>query len=296
MKIGMIGLGKMGANMAERLRRHGHTVIGMDPAADGADVTDLASLIPLLGDGDQPRLAWSMVPSGPITEATIDELAERLQPGDVVVDGGNSNFRDSMRHGARLGERGIGFVDCGTSGGVWGLDAGYALMVGGSDRDVEVATPILRALGPNESFFHVGPIGAGHYTKMIHNGVEYGMMQAYAEGYALLEAAPIDIDVTAAIGSWQEGSVVRSWLLDLLIRALDETPGLEGIASVAADSGEGRWTVHEAVTAGVPAPVISAALFARFSSQRRDDDVTMKVVSALRNQFGGHHIERETRP
>lgn len=295
MKIAMIGLGKMGANMAERLRRHGHTVIGMDPVAVGADVADLASLIPLLGDGDGPRLAWSMVPSGPITEATIEELAQRLRPGDVVVDGGNSNFRDSMRHGARLAERGIGFVDCGTSGGVWGLDAGYALMVGGSDRDVEVAAPILSALGPGGSFFHVGPVGAGHFTKMVHNGVEYGMMQAYAEGYALLEAAPIDIDVTAAIGSWQEGSVVRSWLLDLLIRALEETPGLDGIASVAADSGEGRWTVQEAVTAGVPAPVISAALFARFSSQRRDDDVTMKVVSALRNQFGGHRIEHEPR-
>lgn len=296
MRIGMIGLGKMGANMAERLRAHGHVVIGMDPAAPGADVTELDDLVPLLDEPDQPRVAWSMVPSGVVTAETIRGLADRLDPGDVVVDGGNSNFRDSIAHGEVLGERGIGFVDCGTSGGVWGRDAGYALMVGGGARDVETVAPILTALAPEGGFHHVGPIGAGHFTKMVHNGVEYGMMQAYAEGYALLEAAPLDVDVSEAIRSWQEGSVVRSWLLDLLIRALDERPGLEGIASVAADSGEGRWTVAEAVAAGVPAPVISAALFARFSSQRRDDDVTMKVVSALRNQFGGHDIPREDRP
>jgi len=293
MKIGMIGLGKMGANMAERLRRHGHTVVGMDPAVAGADATDLDGLVPLLADGDAPRVAWSMVPSGPVTDATVAGLAERLAPGDVVVDGGNSNFRDSIRHGELLAERGIGFVDCGTSGGVWGLENGYALMVGGAPADVATVAPVLEALAPGGRFAHVGPVGAGHYVKMVHNGVEYGMMQAYAEGYAILDAAPMAIDVTAAIGSWQEGSVVRSWLLDLLVRALEETPGLDGIASVAADSGEGRWTVQEAVTAGVPAPVISAALFARFASQRRDDDVTMKVVSALRNQFGGHAIARE---
>lgn len=321
MKLGMIGLGKMGANMAERLRRDGHTVLGMDPAVADADARNLPDLVALLddrsgavggggadggddgvddgrggGEGDgaaAPRIAWSMVPSGAPTDAVIDELTGLLSPGDVVVDGGNSNFRDSIRHGEHLAERGIGFVDCGTSGGIWGLDAGYALMVGGADRDVELVAPVLRSLGPGGRFAHVGPVGAGHFTKMVHNGVEYGMMQAYAEGYALLKAAPVEVDVTAAIGSWQEGSVVRSWLLDLLIRALEETPDLAGIASVAADSGEGRWTVHEAVTAGVPVPVISAALYARFSSQHRDEDVAMKVVSALRNQFGGHVIERE---
>jgi 6-phosphogluconate dehydrogenase len=293
MKIGMIGLGKMGGNMAERLRRHGHTVVGMDPKAPGADATDLDGLIPLLAEDGQPRVAWSMVPSGPITDGTITGLAERLSPGDVVIDGGNSNYKDSIRHGEELAARGIHFVDCGTSGGVWGLENGYALMVGGSDEAVAVVQPIFDALAPPKGFAHVGPVGSGHYVKMVHNGIEYGIMQAYAEGYAILDAAPLDIDVRAAIGSWQEGSVVRSWLLDLLIKALDETPGLDGIASVAADSGEGRWTVNEAVDNGVPAPVISAALFARFASQRREDDVTMKVVSALRNQFGGHTIAHE---
>ena len=291
MKIGMIGLGKMGANMAERLRRHGHEVVGMDPAKPDAEAHSLAELVPLLAADGQPRVAWSMVPAGPITDGVIQELAERLSPGDVVVDGGNSNFLDSMRHGEELAAKGIHFVDCGTSGGVWGLENGYALMVGGSDEAVATVQPIFDALSPERGYAHVGPVGAGHYVKMVHNGVEYGLMQAYAEGYAILAASPLGIDVEAAIGSWQEGSVVRSWLLDLLIRALAETPDLEGIASVAADSGEGRWTVTEAVANGVSAPVISAALFARFTSQHREDDKAMKVVSALRHQFGGHAIE-----
>lgn len=293
MKIGMIGLGKMGSNMAERLRLHHHEVIGMDPSAPGADVTDLDGLVARLDAPGQPRVAWSMVPSGPITQSTIEGLAERLSPGDVVVDGGNSNYQDTLEHAALLAERQIHFCDCGTSGGVWGLKNGYALMVGGSDEAVNIVAPVFEALAPSIGFAHVGPAGSGHYVKMIHNGIEYGMMQAYAEGYAILNAAPLDIDVTAAIGSWQEGSVVRSWLLDLLIKALQETPDLDGIASVAADSGEGRWTVKEAIDNGVSAPVISAALFARFSSQRREDDVTMKVISALRNQFGGHQIQHD---
>lgn len=296
MKIGMIGLGKMGANMAERLRRHGHEVVGMDPAKPDADAQTLADLVPLLVADGQPKVAWSMVPAGSITNDTIAELADLLDEGDLVVDGGNSNYVDSLRHGEILAAQGIQFIDCGTSGGVWGLDNGYALMVGGTDQAVATAQPLFDALAPAKGYAHVGPVGAGHYVKMVHNGVEYGMMQAYAEGYAILDAAPIDIDVPAAIASWQEGSVVRSWLLDLLIRALSDTPDLEGIASVAADSGEGRWTVNEAVANGVAAPVISAALFARFSSQRREEDVTMKVISALRNQFGGHTIERETSP
>ncbi len=296
MKLGMIGLGRMGGNMAERLRRHGHEVVGMDPGKPDADAHSLAELVPLLAADGQPRVAWSMVPAGEITDATITELAGLLSPGDLVIDGGNSNFHDSIAHGTALAERGIHFVDCGTSGGVWGLENGYALMVGGSAEAVAIAQPIFDALAPAKGFGHVGPIGAGHYVKMVHNGVEYGMMQAYAEGYAILEASPLGIDVPTAIGSWQEGSVVRSWLLDLLVKALEETPGLAGIASVAADSGEGRWTVDEAVANGVPAPVIAAALFARFSSQRRDDDVTMKVVSALRNQFGGHQIAHDPTP
>ena len=237
-----------------------------------------------------------MVPAGKITDSVITELAERLAPGDLVIDGGNSNFLDSIRHGDELAAKGIGFIDCGTSGGVWGLDNGYALMVGGTDESVALAQPLFDALAPpsGKGFAHVGPVGTGHYTKMVHNGIEYGIMQAYAEGYAILEASPLGIDVEAAIGSWQEGSVVRSWLLDLLIKALQETPDLDGIASIAADSGEGRWTVTEAVANGVAAPVISAALFARFTSQHREEDKAMKVISALRNQFGGHAIELET--
>ena len=294
MKIGMIGLGKMGANMAERLRRHDHEVVGMDPGKPEADAHTLADLVPLLVADGQPRVAWSMVPAGPITDDTISALADLLEEGDLVIDGGNSNYVDSIRHGEELAAKGIHFVDCGTSGGVWGLDNGYALMVGGTDEAVAIAQPLFDALAPAKGYGHVGPVGAGHYVKMIHNGIEYGMMQAYAEGYAILDAAPLDIDVQAAIGSWQEGSVVRSWLLDLLIKATEGTPNLEGIASVAADSGEGRWTVSEAVATGVAAPVISAALFARFVSQKREEDMTMKVISALRNQFGGHAIEMDT--
>ena len=291
MQLGMIGLGKMGGNMAERLRRHGHQVVGMDPNRPEADAEDLDALVALLDAPGQPKVAWSMVPAGPITDQTVQGLADRLSAGDVVVDGGNSNFRDSMRHGETLAAQGIHFVDCGTSGGVWGLDNGYALMVGGTDEAVEIASPLLDALAPENGFAHVGPVGAGHYVKMVHNGIEYGMMQAYAEGYAILDAAELDIDVGAAFRSWQQGSVVRSWLLDLLVKALEEAPDLDGIASVAADSGEGRWTVAEAVASGVSAPVISAALFARFVSQHREDDKAMKVVSALRHQFGGHAIE-----
>ncbi len=294
MKLGMIGLGKMGGNMAERLRRHGHEVVGMDPGKPEADAQTLDQLVPLLAADGQPKVAWSMVPAGDITDGTIARLAELLEPGDLVIDGGNSNYLDSIRHGEELAAKGIHFVDCGTSGGVWGLDNGYALMVGGTDESVALAQPLFDALSPEKGYAHTGPVGAGHYVKMVHNGVEYGLMQAYAEGYAILEASPLGIDVEAAIGSWQEGSVVRSWLLDLLIKALQDTPDLDGIASVAADSGEGRWTVTEAVSNGVSAPVISAALFARFTSQQREDDKAMKVISALRHQFGGHAIEMST--
>ena len=296
MKLGMIGLGKMGGFMAQRLENGGHEVVGMDPAKPEADAHSIEELVPLLAAEGQPKVAWSMVPSGPITDGVITELGERLAPGDLVIDGGNSNYLDSMRHGEELAAKGIGFIDCGTSGGVWGLQNGYALMVGGTEESVAIAQPLFDALAPpsGKGFAHAGPVGTGHYTKMVHNGIEYGIMQAYAEGYAILDASPLGIDVEKAIGSWQEGSVVRSWLLDLLIKALEETPDLDGIASVAADSGEGRWTVTEAVANGVAAPVISAALFARFTSQHREDDKAMKVISALRNQFGGHAIEMDT--
>jgi 6-phosphogluconate dehydrogenase len=234
-----------------------------------------------------PRAVWVMVPSGTPTHEAITTLARLLHEGDVVVDGGNSNWRDSQAHAAELAEKRIGFVDAGVSGGVWGLEEGYALMVGGDPEHVALLQPAFDALAPDGGFAHVGPTGAGHYTKMVHNGIEYGLMQAYAEGYELLSAADIDIDVDAALRSWRHGSVVRSWLLELLVRALDADPGLHSLRGWAADSGEGRWTVDEAVRLAVPLPVISAALFARFAS-RQDDSTAMKVVAALRTQFGGH--------
>jgi len=294
MKLGMIGLGRMGGNMAERLRRHGHTVIGMDPGKPDAEAHSVEELVPQLAADGQPSIAWVMVPAGQITDDTICALAEALSPGDVVIDGGNSNYVDSLRHAHLLDSKGIAFVDCGTSGGVWGLDNGYCLMVGGNDDHVAAVEPIFRDLAPEHGYAHVGPVGAGHYTKMIHNGIEYGLMQAYAEGYAILEASGMGIDSHGAFSAWREGSVVRSWLLDLLVKSLEDHPDLKGIHGVAADSGEGRWTVNEAVRNGVAAPVISAALFARFVSQEHGDDPAMKVIAALRNQFGGHAVELDT--
>ena len=291
MKMGMIGLGKMGGNMAERLRRHHHQVVGYDAFSEASEVTSLAALAEAL-TGDGPRVAWSMVPAGDPTEETVTALGELFEPGDLVIEGGNSNWHDSVRRGAALAESGIGFIDAGTSGGVWGLENGYALMVGGSDDDVALAQPVFDALAPPGGFAHVGPVGTGHFTKMVHNGIEYGIMQAYAEGYELLSKAELGIDVQAALECWQEGSVVRSWLLDLLVAANRADPGFDSIRGVAADSGEGRWTVLEAVNHGVAAPVISAALFARFVSQQ-DESLAMKAVAALRNQFGGHAVEKE---
>jgi 6-phosphogluconate dehydrogenase len=277
MKLGMVGLGKMGGNMTTRLRKAGHEVVGYDRDPAVTDVPDLAALVEALGVS--PRAVWVMVPSGTPTHEAITTLARLLHEGDVVVDGGNSNWRDSQAHAAELAEKRIGFVDAGVSGGVWGLEEGYALMVGGDPEHVALLQPAFDALAPDGGFAHVGPNGAGHYTKMVHNGIEYGLMQAYAEGY--------EIDVDAALRSWRHGSVVRSWLLELLVRALDADPGLHSLRGWAADSGEGRWTVDEAVRLAVPLPVISAALFARFAS-RQDDSTAMKVVAALRTQFGGH--------
>lgn len=286
MRLGMIGLGRMGGNMAERLRQHGHEVVGYDRDPGVSQAADLADLVARLGDG--PRVAWVMVPSGHPTDDVISELAELLSPGDVVVDGGNSNWRDSQRHGDELAARDIGFIDCGTSGGIWGLEEGYCLMVGGTSEDVAVLQPAFDALAPEGGFAHVGPVGAGHFTKMVHNGVEYGIMQSYAEGYELLTAVDVDLDVNAALRAWQHGSVVRSWLLDLLVLAVEDGEhGIHTFHGHASDSGEGRWTVNEAVRLAVPAPAITAALFARFSS-RQDVSPAMQVISALRSQFGGH--------
>jgi 6-phosphogluconate dehydrogenase len=289
MKLGMVGLGKMGANMAERVRVAGHEVVGYDHSPENRDVDSLEALVGALTDA--PRVVWVMVPAGDPTESVIVELSDLLGEGDVIVDGGNSKYLDSARRAEQVAERGIGFIDCGTSGGVWGRTNGYCLMVGGKDDDVAKVQPIFDALKPEEGgFAHVGPVGAGHYTKMVHNGIEYGLMQAYAEGYAILNAVDMELDALAAFKAWRHSSVVRSWLLDLLVNALEQNPSLEGIRGWAADSGEGRWTVDEAVRLAVPAPVISSALFARFAS-RIDDDPAMKVIAALRNQFGGHAVE-----
>ena len=282
----MVGLGRMGGNMAERLRRAGHEVVGYDrdPAvADVKSLKELAAALPV------PRVVWVMVPSGEPTKSTITELGELLAPGDLVVDGGNSNYRDSIARGQELAAKGIGFVDAGTSGGVWGLENGYGLMVGGAAEHVALIRPVLEALAPEGGLVHAGPVGAGHFTKMVHNGIEYGLMQAYAEGYELLTASELGIDVPAAVEAWRHGTVIRSWLLDLLALALEEDPGLTKLKGWADDSGEGRWAVEEAVRLAVPAPVISSALFARFAS-RQAESPAMKVVAALRQQFGGHAV------
>ena len=288
MQIGMIGLGRMGGNMAERLRRAGHEVVGYDRDRSISDVASLEELTDRLA---APRTVWVMVPAGAPTRQTVAELRGLLEAGDLVIDGGNSHYVDDQENARLLGARKIGFIDAGVSGGVWGLENGYGLMVGGDDADVTRVMPIFAALKPDgeSGFVHAGKAGAGHFAKMVHNGIEYGIMQAYAEGYELLAASDIVTDVPGAFRSWREGTVIRSWLLDLLCRALEEDPGLEKIRGVAQDSGEGRWTVQAAIDHAVPMPVISAALFARFAS-RQEDSPAMKVVAALRNQFGGHAV------
>jgi 6-phosphogluconate dehydrogenase len=298
-QLGLIGLGKMGGNMAERVRRAGHEVVGYDNAPGKRDVDSLEGLVQALS---APRVVWVMVPAGEPTRSTVRQLGELLEPGDVVVDGGNSKFTDDQVHAEELGAKGIGYLDCGVSGGVWGLENGYALMVGGSKDDVAKVQPIFDALKPpaeveeaesptgaGAGFVHAGPVGAGHYAKMVHNGIEYALMQAYGEGYELLTAKDLIEDVPGVIASWTQGTVIRSWLLDLLVRALQEDPGLEQITGWAEDSGEGRWTVMEAIDNAVPMPAIAASLFARFAS-RQGDSPTMKAVAALRNQFGGHAV------
>jgi len=290
MEIGLIGLGKMGANMAQRIRNGGHTVIGYDRSESAP--RDVSSLDQLVGKLTTPRLVWIMVPAGAATADTVSELAELLGDGDVVIDGGNSKYSDDAVHAKQLAAKGIGFVDVGVSGGVWGLQNGYALMVGGAADTVARVQPIFDALKPegDSGFVHAGPVGAGHFAKMVHNGIEYGIMQAFAEGYELMAASPILENVTETFASWENGTVIRSWLLDLAVRALQADPGLTRIKGYAADSGEGRWTVEAAIENAVPLPVITAALFARFAS-RQEDSPAMKMVAALRNQFGGHAVE-----
>ncbi len=291
MHIGLVGLGRMGANMRTRIRAAGIDVSGYDPRPDVSDVATLAELVALLPAGE--RIVWVMVPAGEVTHGVVSELAELLAPGDLVIDGGNSYFADDERHGEMLDSRDIGYLDVGVSGGVWGLENGYGLMVGGGAEDVARAMPIFDALRPegprDEGFVHAGPVGAGHYAKMVHNGIEYGLMQAYAEGYELLEAKGLITDVPGTLKAWSRGTVVRSWLLDLLVAALEEDQDLSTIEDWVDDSGEGRWTVDEAIDLAVPLPVISAALFARFAS-RQGQSPAMKAVAALRQQFGGHAV------
>ncbi|MEU3485552.1 phosphogluconate dehydrogenase (NAD(+)-dependent, decarboxylating) [Streptomyces massasporeus] len=289
MQIGLVGLGKMGGNMRERLRNAGHTVIGYDTDPEKSDVASLADLVNQL---EAPRTVWVMVPAGDPTQHVIDRLADLLKPYDTVVDGGNSRWTDDEKHAEELSKRGIGFVDAGVSGGVWGLKNGYALMVGGEKEYVDRLRPIFEALKPEGpyGFVHAGKVGAGHFAKMVHNGIEYAMMQAYAEGWELLEAVDSVDNVREVFRSWQDGTVIRSWLLDLAVDALDEDEHLEQLRGYAQDSGEGRWTVEAAIDNSVPLPAITASLYSRFAS-RQDDSPQMKMIAALRNQFGGHAVE-----
>lgn len=294
MDLGLVGLGKMGGNMRARLRNGGHTVIGFDRDPDLADAASLAAMVEQL---PSPKVVWVMVPAGAPTDATIVELADLLEPGDVIVDGGNSRWTEDLRHDELLAAKGIGFVDCGVSGGVWGLENGYALMAGGRVEDIAKVQPVFDTLKPEGEFgwVHAGKVGAGHFSKMVHNGIEYAIMQSYAEGWELLEAVDMVENVTDVFRSWREGTVIRSWLLDLLVVALEDKPGLEGIRGYADDSGEGRWTVEAGIEHSVATPAITAALYARFVS-RQDDSPAMKAVAAMRNQFGGHALHTEPPP
>ena len=286
MDLGLIGLGKMGGNMRERLRAGGHTVVGYDRNPEVSDADSLEAMVEKL---PSPKIVWVMVPAGEITRETVRNLKDLLGEGDIVIDGGNSRWTDDIKNGELLGEKGIGFVDCGVSGGVWGKENGYALMAGGDKAHIDVVQPIFEALKPAGEFgwVHAGDVGAGHFSKMVHNGIEYAIMQAYAEGWELLQAVDEVDNVTEVFRSWREGTVIRSWLLDLLVAALDEDDHLDQISGYAEDSGEGRWTVEAGIDNAVATPAITAALYARFVS-RQDDSPAMKAVAAMRNQFGGH--------
>jgi 6-phosphogluconate dehydrogenase len=289
MDIGLVGLGKMGGNMRTRLRNAGHTVVGLDHDLEISDVKSLAELVEAL---PTPKVVWVMVPAGGPTHEVITELGGLLSEGDLVVDGGNSRWTDDQTHGEMLAAKGIGFVDCGVSGGVWGLQNGYALMYGGEADDIAKVQAAFDALKPEGEFgsVHAGKVGAGHFSKMVHNGIEYAIMQSYAEGWELLEKVDVVDNVTEVFRSWREGTVIRSWLLDLMVAALDDDPGLSKISGYAEDSGEGRWTVEAGIDNAVATPAITAALYARFVS-RQDDSPAMKAIAAMRNQFGGHAVQ-----
>ena len=286
MKLGMIGLGRMGGNMTERLRRDDHEVMTYDPKVEST----AESIEELVSQLEPPRAVWMMVPSGQVTEQTFREVLAAVEPEDTIIDGGNSYFRDSQRRYAQAREHDVHFIDVGTSGGVWGLEVGYCLMIGGDDEPVSRVEPAFVSLAPEKGWAHVGPSGAGHYVKMVHNGIEYGLMQAYAEGFELMSHSEFDLNLLRIAGIWRYGSVVRSWLLELLHEAFEDHGNeLEDIAPYVEDSGEGRWTLNEAISTSVPMPVLSASLFGRFAS-RRDIDFSAKVAAALRNQFGGHAV------
>jgi 6-phosphogluconate dehydrogenase len=288
MQLGMIGLGRMGNGMTERLREHQHDVRTYDPQVESRTA---ASLEELKAQLEAPRAFWMMVPAGKITEDVFQDLLKLADKGDTIIDGGNSNFRDSQRRHSEAVAHELHFVDAGVSGGIWGLEVGFCLMVGGDAEPVQRVEPIFKALAPEDGYAHVGPSGAGHFVKMIHNGIEYGLMQSYAEGFEIMEHSEFKLDLEEISGIWRYGSVVRSWLLDLLHSAFEQHGGnLDDIAPYVEDSGEGRWTIHEAIAESVPAPVIAASLFARFAS-RNEINFAAKVAAALRNQFGGHAIK-----
>ena len=296
MQLGMVGLGRMGANMTLRLLRGGHEVVVYDVAEDAVDrvasegATGSSSLRELVDTLDPPRTVWVMVPAGEITRQTVEDLAGLLSEGDTVIDGGNSRYTDSASRAEQLQEKGISFLDAGTSGGIWGLDGGFCLMVGGDAEAFHKAEPIFETLAPEDGYAHVGASGAGHFTKMVHNGVEYALMQAYGEGFELLHGSEYDLDVGKVAELWRHGSVIRSWLLDLAARAMEGDPDLESIEPFIEDSGEGRWTLTHAIENAVPVPTIATALFARFAS-RQDASFAGKVIAALRREFGGHAVK-----
>ncbi|HEX9787900.1 MAG TPA: decarboxylating 6-phosphogluconate dehydrogenase [Candidatus Binatia bacterium] len=297
MELGMIGLGRMGANMTERLARGGHRVISYDRSAEAIQrVVDIGgvgahSLFDFVKQLTPPRIIWMMVPSGAPVDQTIEQLLPNLSTGDILIDGGNSNYKESIRRAEMLKGQGMHFVDAGTSGGVWGLELGYCMMIGGEKAVVDKLEPIFKTLAPPDGYLHVGPNGAGHFVKMIHNGIEYGMLQAYGEGFELLNASQFELDLGKIAHLWNQGSVVRSWLLELAESALEKDPKLAGIKGYVEDSGEGRWTVEEAIEKSVPAPVLTLSLFARFAS-RQEDSFAAKVIAALRNEFGGHAVKK----
>lgn len=298
MELGMIGLGRMGANMTERLVHGGHRVVSYDRHPEAIQrVVDKGalgarSLADFIQQLKPPRAVWLMVPAGGPVDQTIEQLLPQLAKGDIVVDGGNSNYRDSIRRAESLRQQGIHFVDVGTSGGIWGLKVGYCMMIGGENEAFTALEPVFKTLAPKDGYAYVGPSGAGHFVKMIHNGIEYGMLQAYGEGFELLQASDFDLDLGKISHLWNQGSVVRSWLLELAERAFEKDPRLSSIRGYVEDSGEGRWTVQEAIDRNVPAPVLMLSLFARFSS-RQEDSFSAKVIAALRNEFGGHAVKKE---